>query len=64
MTWNAVKPDMLYIEGGFDPSTIKKTKKGINYQLSLELGPGQQFGFVHPLGSMGYAAHEKEEKAL
>ena len=28
VTWDAVKPDMLYSAGGFDPSKIKKTKKG------------------------------------
>jgi len=59
MTWDAVKPDMLYSAGGFDPSIIKKTKLGPYYHLSFELAPGQKFGFVHPIGSPGYAIVQK-----
>jgi len=50
---------MLYSAGGFDPSIIKKTKLGPYYHLSFELAPGQKFGFVHPIGSPGYAIVQK-----
>ena len=50
-TWDGVEPAMQYSAGGFDPSKIKKTKKGDDYHLKFALNPGQEFGFIHPLGS-------------
>ena len=39
-TWDGVEPAMQHSAAGFDPSKIKKTKKGDDYHLKFALNPG------------------------